>query len=142
MVAVGVIAAVALTGCSTSNPTGSTNDDWGSVAGTVSSDRGLPVANIEIHLWAEIEPGRTIAQYDVVTDAEGAYEIEEIDLSYASGSSEDYEIYANRTKGSALPVNEHYGTYAATVTVEKGEVVTLDIEIVESGPGDPEQYFD
>ena len=136
------VVAVALTGCSGSNPTGSGVEDWGSLAGSVSSDRGTPLANIEIHLWTQVDAERTIIQYEVLTADNGVYEIEEIDLRHATGSSGDYELYVNRTKSSALPIDEDYGTYATTVIIEKGEVATKDIEIVEEGPIDPEQYFD
>jgi hypothetical protein len=134
--------AVLLAGCSTSTPTGSPSDDWGSLEGSVSSDRGTPVSNIEVHLWAQIGEDRWIAQYETVTGANGWYEIDDIDLSQVIGSSQDYELYVNRTKGSALPINDDYQPYAATVTIEKGAVATADVEIVEEGPMDPEQYFD
>jgi hypothetical protein len=140
--AVLAVVAILLAGCSTSNPTGSSTEDWGSLEGSVSSDRGAWLPNIEVHLWTEIGEERTVVQYDAVTNANGVYEIEEIDLSHVTGNSEDYEIYVNRTKGSALPINEGYGAYASTVTIEKGAVATADIEIVEEGPIDPEQYFD
>jgi hypothetical protein len=139
---VAAVAAAALTGCSESNPTASTVGDWGSLSGNVISDRGAPVADIEIHLWAEVGAGRTIAQYDAVTDASGDYEIEDIDLSRISGSSHEYEFYANRTKSSALPVNAGYATYVASVTIEKGESTTMNVVIADEGPVLPEQYFD
>lgn len=135
-------AAVLLAGCSDSNPTGSTVEDWGSLAGSVSSDKGTAVANIEIHLWAQVGAERTIVQYDAQTAADGTYEIEDIDLSHVVGSSEDYELYVNRTKSSALPIDDQYGSHASTVTIERGEVATKDIEITEEGPIVPEQYFD
>jgi hypothetical protein len=134
--------ALLFAGCSSSNPAGSTADDWGTLAGSVTSDRGVPLPDIEIHLWAQVGGDRTIVQYEVVTGADGTYEVEEIDLSYSAGNSEDYELYVNRTKGSALPVDVNYGTYATTVTIEKGEVATANIEISEEGPGEPDSYFD
>jgi hypothetical protein len=136
------VVAIVLAGCSTSSPTGSSTEDWGSLEGSVSSDRGATLGNIEVHLWTQIGEERTVIEYDAVTDATGAYEIEDIDLSHVTGSSEDYELYVNRTKGSALPIDENYGSYASTVTIEKGGVATADIEIIEEGPIDPEQYFD
>lgn len=136
------VVAVVLAGCSTSSPTGSTTEDWGSLTGTVSSDRGAELSNIEVHLWARIGEGGTVAQYSATTGPNGAYEVEVIDLSYVTGSSADYELYVNRTKGSVLPIDTEYGTYAATVTVEKGTVATANVEIVDAGPVDPEQYFD
>lgn len=134
--------AVLLGGCSSSSPTGSTTEDWGSLAGSVTSDRGVPLGGIEIHLWAQVGAERTVVQYEVVTAVDGTYEIEQIDLSYSAGGSEDYELYVNRTKGSALPIVIGYGTYASTVTIEKGEVVTADIEIIDDGPGEPDSYVD
>jgi len=135
------VAAVALVGCSSSsNPTESQVVDWGSLVGSVSSDRGAPVADIDVHLWGDVGAGRTAIQYDVVTDGDGMYEIEEIDLSHAD--TDVYELYVNRTKSSALPVNETYRGYAATVTIERGEVTTADVVIVEQGPVGPEQFID
>lgn len=136
------VVAVMLAGCSDSNPTGSTVEDWGSLVGSVSSDRGAPLQGIEIHLWAQIGDERATVEYEAVTSGSGAYEIEDIDLSHATGSSEDYELYVNRTKGSALPINDEYGSHARTVTIQKGAVATADVEIIEEGPIDPEQYFD
>jgi hypothetical protein len=136
------IAGMLAAGCSSSNPAASTTDDWGSLVGSVSSDRGRPLATIQVHLWTQAGDNRTVVQYDAVTDVNGAYGIEEIDLSHLTGSSEDWELYVNRTKSSALPINNAYGTYSSVVTIEKGEVTTADVEIIEEGPIEPEQYFD
>jgi hypothetical protein len=138
-----ISAAMLAAGCSSSNPAASpTTEDWGSLVGSVSSDRGRPLANIQVHLWTQVDGDRTSAQYDAVTGVGGVYEINEIDLSHLTGSSEDWELYVNRTKSSALPINDDYGTYASIVTIEKGEVTTADAEIIEEGPIEPEQYFD
>ena len=136
------VAALLLAGCSTTSPTGSSTEDWGSLTGSVSSDRGTALGNIQVHLWTQVGDERTVIQYDAVTGTNGAYEIDDIDLSYVAGSSEVYELYVNRTKGSALPINDNYGSYASTVTIEKGAVTTANVEIIEEGPIDPEQYFD
>jgi len=136
------VVAALLAGCSSSNPTGSSLEDWGSLEGSVSSDRGAPLGDIQVHMWAQIGEERTVVQYEATTAEDGAYEIEDIDLSHAVGSSQDYELYVNRTKSSALPINEEYGSYATTVTIQKGAVATANIEIVEEGPIDPEQLFD
>jgi hypothetical protein len=136
------IAAMVAGGCSSSNPAASTTEDWGSLVGSVSSDRGRTLASIQVHVWTQVGDDRTAVQYDAVTGANGAYEINDIDLSHLTGSSEDWELYVNRTKSSALPINDAYGTYTSTVTLEKGVVTTADVEIIEAGPIDPEQYFD
>jgi hypothetical protein len=137
------VAAVALAGCSSSDsPTESEVVDWGSLVGSVSSDRGGPVADIEVHLWGDVGAGGATGQYDAVTDGEGQYEIEEIDLSWAVSGTETYELYVNRTKNSALPINAVYRGYAATVTIEIGEVTTADVVIIEEGPIVPEQFLD
>lgn len=136
-------AAVALAGCSsTSSPTESQVVDWGSLVGSVSSDRGTPLAGIEVHLWGQVDAGRTAVQYDVVTGADGTYEIEEIDLSHVATDTEIYELYVNRTKSSALPINDAYRGYAAAVTIEKGEVTTADAVIAEEDAVGPAQFLD
>ena len=73
--------AVAYGGCSSVEPTDAWADETGRVAGTVRSDAGTLLPEIEVWLWAELGvEGREVC-YQTETDLHGAYEVDDVEMA-------------------------------------------------------------
>ena len=127
LAACAVFAAGALvTGCSTVGVDDLSNAT-GTLDGTVQSDRGNPVPSMEVCLWCAGTIETTELEYRATTSQSGTFELEHVDLGSPDAYAKTYEVYLNRTRECAEPINDWYGTYSGTVSVEKD-------------PGTPVQY--
>ena len=136
--------AVVYSGCSSVEPTDMWTEETGRVAGTVRSDTGTLLRDIEVWMWAELGvEGREVC-YQTETDQYGAYELDGVEMATQHSFDETYWIGANRTDDRSTPIDPGYWTCRSTVVVPKGDtcVSHLVIERVEDGPEDPEAYIE
>lgn len=139
LVACAVIAAAAFTtGCSTVGP----DDPWnatGSLDGTIQSDRGDPVPSMEVCLWCAGTTEAAELEYRTTTDVSGTFELDDIDLGAPDASAKTYDVFVNRTRESTEPINDWYGTYSGTVSVEKepGAPVEFIVTWIDRTPEQP-----
>jgi hypothetical protein len=144
LAACAVVAVVALaTGCSTVGPDDLSNA-MGSLDGTVRSDRGNPAPSMEVCLWCEGTTQSSELEYRATTDASGTFELDEIDLGAPHSFAKTYQVFVNRTRGSADPINDWYGTYSGTVSVEKepGAPVEFVLTWIDHIPEQPSQIIE
>lgn len=134
-----IVAGALATGCSTvglddSNATGSLD-------GTVQSDRGHAVPSMEVCLWCAGTVQATELEYRATTDESGTFELDDIDLGTPSAYAKTYEVYVNRTRESVEPINDWYGTYSGTVSVERDPAGSVGFVIawIDHTPEQPSQ---
>ena len=139
---VALVAAMAFAGCSSVGPADTWSGDTGSLEGTVRSDAGQTLADIEVWIWTEWD-GEDV-WHQTTTDQAGEYEISDVLMPTTHTYSETYSICVNRTPESGTSIDTNYGTYRATIIVRRSEVSTADCVIVfiEDEPGEPEVYID
>jgi hypothetical protein len=130
---------LAVAGCSVTGTDSAGSGGMGSLEGTVMTGRGVPLAAIEVELWTDSGLGDTQTEYHTTTNAYGRYSFDDVELS---STEETCEIYVNRTRSDNSSINEIYGTYWQTVTMQKNDTVDLDLPIQELIPGDPQSMFD
>lgn len=136
--------AVAYGGCSSVEPTDAWADETGRVAGTVRSDAGTLLPEIEVWLWAELGvEGREVC-YQTETDLHGAYEVDDVEMATRHTYEQSYWIYANRTDDRSTPIDADYWTCTSTVTVPRGGECESHLVIahVDDEPEEPEAYVD
>ena len=75
MVVAVVAAVLAVAGCSSVEPENVWDSETGRVNGTIRSDTGAALPDIEIWLWGELAPDGHEACYQTVTGTDGTYEI-------------------------------------------------------------------
>ncbi len=138
--AVIAVALLGLAGCSTVGPESSWTGNDGSVTGVVRSSGGSALVGIDVRMCAQTDGGECI-EYRTSTGAGGVYAVQAIDLGGAHAYERDYTVYVNRTRSSALPLVSNYGTYAGTVAVTVNGS-TLDVTIVDQGPGVPDGFVE
>ncbi len=138
--AVAAVAGLVASGCSTTGPESSWEGNSGSVSGSVRSDRGSAVSGIAVYLWRQAGTESELTEYYVTTDADGEWQIENVELGEPHAYKQSYGVCVNRTPGSALAINEAFGTYTSTIVVEADECAVVDIVLSEEG--EPEQYVD
>jgi len=132
-------------GCSVVSPEASSWDGgYGQVTGTVTDRSGNPLEDITVEMWGEVGASQTETTYEVSTDANGCFEIDQVDLGSIHAFEATYEIYVNCMKDDRAAVNDEYTTYVGTVMVEKSEqcVVTVEIRMADNGPGEPSSTFE
>ncbi|MFH1690621.1 MAG: hypothetical protein ABIE42_10370 [Candidatus Eisenbacteria bacterium] len=135
--------AVAYGGCSSVEPTDAWAEETGRVAGTVRSDAGALLPEIEVWLWTELGvEGREVC-YQTETDQDGAYELSGVAMATQHSYQQTYWIGANRTDQRSTPIDSDYWTWYDTVVVPRGATCLshLVIERVDDGPEDPEAYI-
>jgi hypothetical protein len=126
-----VAAAIMAAGCSTVGP--DTPNATGSLEGAVRSDRG-GVPSMEVHLWCAGTTQSAGLEYCATTDESGEFDLADIDLGSPDAMSRTYEVYVNRTRDSASPVNDWYGTYNGAVSVERDPSGAVDFRVRWMGP--------
>lgn len=138
-----VVAGVLATGCSTVGP-GDSSNATGSLDGTIQSDRGDPVPSMEVCLWCEGTTEAAELEYRATTDESGTFELDDIDLGGQHAFAKTYDVFVNRTRESEDPVNDWYGTYSGTVSVEKepGGPVEFVVTWIDRTPEQPTQTID
>lgn len=137
-----LVAVAAFSGCSSVEPL----DPWaetGRVSGTVRSDGGDLLSEIEVWLWVEIDGEGGEIRYQTETDQDGAYEFEGVEMSTEHAYETLYWIGANRTPYRSASINTDYTSCRSTVMVEKGEMCEWHAVIdYIGGPDDPESFLD
>jgi hypothetical protein len=139
-VAVAVVA-LSFAGCSSIGPDSSWTANEGTIEGTVVSNVGKELPDIQVRLWGGIDEECNPIEYLTTTDLSGMYEVSSVDLGGSHAYELTYQMYVNRTPSSAAPINEAYGTYVGTVTV-CANGTWHDVTIVEAPPGPPDSYFE
>jgi hypothetical protein len=143
-----VAAAAALTvlvvGCSSVEPTDTWSTQTSKVTGTVRSDSGNPLSEIEVWLWAELSTEGREVWYETVTDQYGAWEIDGVEMATPHSYEASYWVGANRTAERSSPINSNYDSWTGTLTVPRGETVESHLVItwIDDGPDEPENYVD
>ena len=139
---VALVAVAAFSGCSSVEPL----DPWaetGRVSGTVRSDSGNLLAEIEIWLWVELDDEGGELRYQTETDEYGAYEFEGVEMTTQHSYETTYWIAANRTPHRSVSINTDYTTCRSTITVPKGDTCEWHAVIDYIGdPEDPEAYLE
>jgi hypothetical protein len=143
-----VVAALALTivvaGCSSVEPTDAWSTQTGRVTGTVRSDSGNPLPEIEVWLWADFGTEGGEVWYETVTDQDGAWEIDGVEMETPHSQDATYWLGANRTAERTSPINTNYESWTGTILVPRGETVEAHLVIawVDNDPDDPETYVE
>jgi hypothetical protein len=133
-----LVAGALAAGCSTVGPDDAANAT-GSLDGLVRSDRGWTVPSMEILIWCEGTTQSSGIEYAATTDGSGVFSLEDIDLGEPSAYVRDYEIYLNRTRQSSAALNESYGTYSGTISIERDPSGTAEFVLpwIERDPKQP-----
>ncbi|MBN2564972.1 MAG: carboxypeptidase regulatory-like domain-containing protein [Candidatus Eisenbacteria bacterium] len=131
-----------LAGCSSMGADDSWTGNTGSVTGTVVSDKGTTLPDIEVCLWCESDNESREVEYEVQTCDQGTFSFTDLDLGTVHSFARTYEIYVNCTKSSATAVDSDYRTWTSTITVGADQTCTVDVVLnkVPDVPGDPSQY--
>ena len=140
--AVAVLAAVAaVSGCSSVEPTDPWSELTGRVTGTVRSDSEELLPGIEVCLW--LEPGQEGLElwYQTVTDENGAFEFDDVEMLTEESSETTYWIAANRTAVRSDPIDPDYTACRGSVVVPRDGTCTSHM-VLEADPGDPEAYME
>jgi hypothetical protein len=137
-------AVVVFAGCSSVGPKDAWTNETGRVTGTVRSDTGAPLAEIEVWLWAELGTDGREVWYSTETNAEGWYELDGIEMATQHSYSTEYWVGVNRDSERTNPIHEGYGTWYSTITVPADDTYVCDvvIEHIDDGPDDPETYVE
>jgi hypothetical protein len=138
-----VVAGAFATGCSTvglDDPSNAT----GSLDGTVQSTRGGPVPSMDVSLWCAGTTEDTELEYRATTDGSGTFALEDVDLGEPHALAKTYDVFVNRTRESAEPINDWYGTYSGTVSVERepGGPIEFVVTWVDRTPELPSQNIE
>lgn len=138
-----VVAGALATGCSTVGPDDSLNAT-GALDGRVQSDRGTPAPSMEVCLWCAGTTEAAELEYRATTDESGTFALEDIDLGGPHAYAKTYDVFVNRTRESAEPINDWYGTYSGTVSVERepGAPVEFVITWIDRTPDQPSQNIE
>ncbi len=138
-----LIAGTLGTGCSTVGLDDSSNAT-GSLQGTVQSDRGAAVPSMEVCLWCAGTTEATELEYRATTAESGTFELDDIDLGSPHAFAKTYEVFVNRTRDCADPINDWYGTHSGTVSVEKepGAAVSFVVTWIDHTPEEPAQTIE
>jgi len=89
---------------------------------------------MEIHLWCAGTTQDTGLEYCATTDASGEFELDDIDLGAPDATSKTYQVYVNRTRDSASPLNDWYGTYSGAVSIERDPSGAVSFQVCWVGP--------
>ena len=135
-----LLGVVGLLGCSSVEPNDVWADTTGTLTGRVQSDEGDAVGGIDV--WLTDESGEY--SYTTETDTSGDYSFDAVPMTANHSFTSEYELCVNRDPEDNQRVNQSYGTYRGSVTIERGEVSTYDVVIayIEDDPGDPHTYID
>ena len=138
-----LVAVAAFSGCSSVEPEDAWADETGRVSGTVRSDSGNLLPEIEVWLWVELEGDAGELRYQTQTDEYGAFEFEGVEMATQHAYETTYWIGANRTPYRSTSINTDYTSIRSTVTVPKGGTCEWNAVIDSIGdPDDPETYLD
>ena len=132
-------------GCSVVSPEASEwSGGYGEVTGTVTNRSGVPLEDMTVSMWGEVGTSQTETNYEVTTDANGAFVISEVDLGGAHAYSQTYDLYVNCTWNDRAAVDVAYTTYVGSVAVESSGdcVVSVELSVADGGPGDPGSMFE
>ena len=137
-------AALGISGCSMTGSDAAWIGGSGDLEGTVTSNRGITLTGIEVQLWTSTGTSDSQTEYNSVTDVWGLYLFEGVELETGYTDEQPCTIYINRTQDDETAIDPEYGTYWTTTTVEKNQMKTISMSImeIEDGPGDPESMFD
>ena len=141
---VAVVAAVAVAGCSSVEPEAVWDSETGRVSGTIRSDAGTVLPDIEIWLWAELAPDGHEVCYQTVTAAGGDYEIDGVEMATELSTSTEYWIAANISPDGTGPIRSSYGAQAMGISVPSDVPYVWDaiLEYIDDEPGDPQTYIE
>ena len=139
MVVAGVFA-----GCSSVEPTEAWTQQDGKVTGTVRSDTGTLLPEIEVWLWAEVGAEGREVWYQTETDENGAYELDGVEMATQHSFVTSYWLGVNRDAERTNSIAAAYGTWLGSVSVPKGDTCVWNavIEYIDDGPDDPETYVE
>ena len=138
---VGLVAFAAFSGCSSVEPTDAWDEATGRVSGTVRSETGSLLGEIEVCVWGELGEEGLEVWHQTVTDEYGAFEFEAVELATEQSSETTYSIGANRTPIRSDALDTDYSSCCSMVTVPRGGTCTSDM-VLDETPGDPEAYID
>jgi len=135
---------VAFAGCSSVEPTDAWTSEAGRVSGTVRSDTGTLLADIEVWVWAELAPDGREVCYQTETVPGGTYEIDGIEMATEQSVTTAYWIAANRDPDATTPIRSHYGAVSTSIYVSSGETYVWDavIDFIHDDPDGPETYVE
>jgi len=140
--AVVVVAAVAaFSGCSSVDPTDPWSEQTGRVTGTVRSESEVLLAEIEVCLWVEAGEEGLELWYETVTDQDGAFEFDGVEMVTEQSSETTYWIAANRTAVRSDPIDPDYSACRNSITVPRDGTCTWHM-VVDDNAGDPEAYME
>ena len=144
MVVAVVAAVVAVAGCSSVEPEAVWDSETGRVNGTIRSDTGTVLPDIEIWLWAELAPDGHEACYQTVTGSDGTYEINGVEMATEQSTSTDYWIAANIGPDATAPIRSTYGAQAMGISVPSDAPYVWDavLEYIDDEPIGPETYIE
>ena len=140
--AVVILAGVAaVSGCSSVEPTDPWSEQTGRVTGTVRSDSGELLSEIEVWLW--VEPGEEGLElwYETETDEDGAFEFDGVEMVTEQSSETAYWIAANRTAVRSNSINTEYTSCRSAITVPRDGTCASHM-VLDHDTGDPEAYVD
>lgn len=139
---VAAVLVISVAGCSTLGSDDPWTGNTGTVTGTVTSDTGTAVPDVEVCLWSETSNDTREVQYDVQTCEQGTFSFTDVDLGTVHSFAKTYELYVNCTKSCSTPINGDYATWSSTITVGADETCTVDVVLATcpDEPGDPDQY--
>ena len=129
-----------LSGCSSvGSPEEGMTQMTGGLTGRVTTDAGGVAVGVSMTLWTEAVSGGSAHTYTTTTDQNGDYEFTDVMIEGAGVTEMTYDLYVNRTRSQATGIVEQYSSYAAEVTIEGNETVTMDVELaLNPGGGEPE----
>jgi hypothetical protein len=137
----GVAAVLLISGCSSVEPGDGWTEQTGTVSGTIRSDEGTPLADIEVWLWAELDTDGTEVQYNATSDASGYYTFTDVEIGTGTAMTQDYHMCANRTPERTVSRDTRYGTWQTSVTVTRDAECTRDI-VLETQDQSPSDYIE
>ncbi|HYW68479.1 MAG TPA: hypothetical protein VE960_02655 [bacterium] len=139
-----VAAVVAVAGCSSVEPEDAWDSETGRVNGTIRSDTGGVLPDIEIWLWAELAPDGHEVCYQTVTGTDGTYEINGVEMATQQSTSTDYWIAANIAPDATAPIRSNYGAQAMGISVPSDVPYVWDavLEYIDDEPIGPETYIE
>jgi hypothetical protein len=141
LVLVALTVVAAFSGCSSVEPTDGWSEQTGRVSGTVRSDSGSLLAEIEVCLWVEYGGEGLDVWYETETDQYGAFEFDSVEMATEQSTETDYWIGANRTPVRSSSLNPDYTSCRSAVTVPRNGTCTSDM-VIDVASGDPEAYVE
>ena len=141
LVLVALTVVAAFSGCSSVEPTDTWSEQTGRVSGTVRSDSGSLLAEIEVCLWIEYGGEGLEIWYETVTDQYGAFEFDSVEMATEQSTETDYWIGETRTPVRSNSVNPDYTSCRSAITVPRNGTCTSHM-VIDVASGDPEEYLE